>query len=81
MALAADDVIKNSAHVIVKRVDTERIVSINVHDFHMDLDVLIDVDVINIDHVDATRSRDTVFVILGLWANNVTTDAQQVIFN
>ena len=81
MARAADDVIKNLAHVIVKRDDMERIVSINVHDFHMDLDVLIDVDVINIDHVDATRSRDIVSVILDLWANNVMTDAQQVIFN
>ena len=81
MARAADDVIKNLVHVIVKRVDMERIVSINVHDSHMDLDVLIDVDVINIDHVDATRSRDTVYVIPDLWANNVMTDAQQVILN
>ena len=81
MAQAVDDVIKNSAHVIVKRVDMEKIVSINVHDSHMDLDVLIDADVINIDHVDATRSRDTVFVIRGLWANNVMTDALQVILN
>ena len=81
MARAADDVIKNLAHVIVKRDDMERIVSINVRDFHMALDVLIDVDVINIDHVDATRSRDIVSVILDLWANNVMTDAQQVIFN
>jgi len=78
VAQAADDVIKNSAHVIVKRVDMERIVSINVQDFHMDLDVLIDVNVINIDHVVATKSPDTVFVILGLWANNVMTDVQQV---
>lgn len=81
MAQAVDDVIKNSAHVIVKRVDMEKIVSINVHVSHMDLDVLIDADVINIDHVDATRSRDTVFVIPGLWANNVMTDALQVILN
>ena len=81
MARAADDVIKNLAHVIVKRDDMERIVSINVRDFHMALDVLIDVDVINIDHVDATRSRGTAFVILDLWANNVMTDAQQVILN
>ena len=81
MARAADDVIKNLAHVIVKRDDMERIVSINVRDFHMALDVLIDVDVINIDHVDVTRSPDIVSVILDLWANNVMTDAQQVIFN
>ena len=81
MARAADDVIKNLAHVIVKRDDMERIVSINVRDFHMALDVLIDVDVINIDHVDVTRSPDIVSVILDLWANNVMTDAQQVILN
>ena len=81
MARAADGVIKNSEHAIVKRVDMEKIVSTNVHDFHMDLDVSIDVSAINIDHVDATRSRDTVSVILDLWENNVMTDAQQVILN
>ena len=55
MVQAVADVTRNLEHVTVSQVDMVEIVSINVLDSHMELDVPKDVNVVDIDHVVAIK--------------------------
>ena len=73
-----DGATKSLELVIVKRVDMDEIVSINVLDSRTDLAVQTDVSAVDIDHGVATKSLDIAFAIRVSQAKLATLDVQQV---